>query len=103
MKTIYDYRNNLNLINGCEISKQDFEKLFNKTNEKIRFTFNGWDGKSYDGESRTARVLKANIKDLEDTKFVKVGKSIHYVGESMILDKTTGNINPDANWFVDVK
>lgn len=27
-----------------------------KTDEKITFTFGGWDGKSYDGETRTQNV-----------------------------------------------
>ena len=103
MKTISDYRNELNLINNCTITKNDFEKLFVKTKEKIQFTFNGWDGKSYDGETRTASVLKTNIKGLENIKFIKVGKGIHYIGDRMVLDKTTGTKNPEANWFVDVK
>lgn len=29
---------------------------FTETNEKITFTFGGWDGKSYDGETRTSKV-----------------------------------------------
>lgn len=30
---------------------------FIKTNEKITFTFGGWDGKSYNGETRTQNVF----------------------------------------------
>ena len=29
------------------ITREDFEKHFTKTREKVRFTFNGWDGASY--------------------------------------------------------
>ena len=100
---INEKRNGLNLIeNGYTISKIDFKKLFIKTNENIKFTFNGWDGKSYDGETRNAKVLKTNIKGLENLKFIKVGKGIHFIEDTMILDKTTGTMNPQASWFIDV-
>lgn len=101
--SINEKRNNLNLLeNRVAISKADFQKLFTKTKETITFTFNGWDGKSYDGETRKATVLKTNIEGLENIKFIKVGKGIHYITEEMVLDKTTKTLNPEAAWFIDV-
>ena len=53
----YKLRTQLNLINyNTEITREDFDSLFYRTNEQITFTFNGWDGKSYDGESRSGYV-----------------------------------------------
>lgn len=67
-------------------------------------TFNGWDGKSYDGESRSARVLRSNIPGYEDVRFIKVGKSIHYLmEETLSIEKATGAIYPEASWLVDVE
>ena len=42
---------------------------FIKTNEKITFTFSGWDGKSYDGETRTQNVYTHPA--CPDKKFIK--------------------------------
>ena len=45
MTNAYTMRNELNLRNfGTSITREDFEAHFTKTNESIRFTFNGWDG-----------------------------------------------------------
>lgn len=38
---------------------------FTKTNEKVTITFNGWDGKSYNGEGQTKTVYTKN-----STRFV---------------------------------
>ena len=35
---------------------------FTKTSEKVTFTFNGWDGKSYNGEGQTKPVCIKNSK-----------------------------------------
>ena len=46
----YTLRKSLNLIDAnTAITRKDFESLFCKTAERITFTFNGWDGKSYGG------------------------------------------------------
>ena len=42
---------------------------FTKTNEKITFTFGGWDGKSYNGETRTQDVY--TVPTLPGKKFIK--------------------------------
>ena len=60
---------------GTEITKADFERHFTKTDERITFTFNGWDGKSYDGETRTARILHANLAGLMWREFRILAKS----------------------------
>ena len=86
------------------ITREDFENFFTKTKEKVTFTFNGWDGKSYDGESRRATVYRTTIKGFEGVRLVKVGKGLHYIDEnSMVVEKATGQSHPEAEWLVDVK
>ena len=81
-----------------------FEAHFTKTKEKVTFTFNGWDGKSYDGESRVASVYRTDIKGYEDVRLVKVGKGLHYIEEDHeVLEKATGEYNKQASWLVDVR
>ena len=86
------------------ILREDFERFFTKTKEKVTFTFNGWDGKSYDGESRRATVYRTTIKGFEGVRLVKVGKGLHYIDEdSAVIEKATGESHPEAEWLVDVK
>ena len=89
----YKLRESLNLIEAhTAITREDFESLFCKTAERITFTFNGWDGKSYDGESRSARVYRTTIEGYEDVRFIKVGKGLHYIDEdSDIIEKATAS------------
>lgn len=98
------FRNNFELQRAkTSITREDFEKHFIKTKDKIRFTFAGWDGKSYNGESRTATIYRTDIEGYEDIRFVKVGKSIHYIIEdSAVLERATGESHPKTNWVVDV-
>lgn len=85
------------------ILREDFERFFTKTKEKVTFTFNGWDGKSYDGESRSAKVYRTDLEGYEDARFVKVGKHLHYIDEdSSVLEKATGEYHKEAEWLVDV-
>ena len=45
----YEMRNKLNLQNyNTEITRKEFEEKFYPTKERIIFTFQGWDGKSYE-------------------------------------------------------
>ena len=82
----------------------EFEESFTKTKETVTFTFGGWDGKSYDGESRKARVLRTSIPGYEGIRFIKVGKSLHYIMEDeMRVEKATGESHPEASWLVDVE
>ncbi len=101
----YTLRKSLNLIDAnTAITREDFESLFCKTAERITFTFNGWDGKSYNGESRTARVYRTTVEGYEDVRFIKVGKGLHYIDEdSAVVEKATGERHPEAEWLVDVK
>ena len=98
-------RNSLELKNhNCDITRSEFEAHFTKTTESIRFTFNGWDGKSYDGESRNAKVIRTNLPGYEDVRLVKVGKHLCYINEgSSILEKATGEYHPEAEWLVEVE
>ena len=101
----YALRNSQELKNyNCEIARSEFEAHFTKTREKVRFTFNGWDGKSYDGESRNAGVYRTDFAGYEEVRFIKVGKHLCYIEESRcILEKATGEFHPEAEWLVDVE
>lgn len=100
----YQMRNQLELINRVEITRKDFETYFTKTKESVRFTFNGWDGKSYDGESRNAKVYRTNLPGFETVRLIKVGKALCYIEEDHnILEKATGEFHPGAGWLVDVQ
>jgi len=105
MKSIFDsIREHLDTINyECDITKEDYERLFYRTDERVEFTFQGWDGKSYDGETRTARVIRTNIEGFESVRFIKVGKGLHYVREdTAILEKATGLTHKTVGWLVNV-
>ena len=55
MTNAYELRTHFFLEDyNTAITREDFETFFTRTKEKVIFTFNGWDGKSYDGESRRA-------------------------------------------------
>ena len=101
----YEMRNSLELRNyNTTITRAEFEAHFTKTRESIRFTFNGWDGKSYDGESRNAKVYRTNLPGFEKVKLIKVGKGLHYIDEErQITEKATGEKHPEAGWLVDVE
>ena len=104
MKNLYQMRNAFSLREyNTAITRADFEAHFIKTRESVRYAFNGWDGKSYDGESRSARVYRTDLEGYEDARFVKVGKHLHYIDEdSSVLEKTTGEYHKEAEWLVDV-
>ena len=101
----YAMRNSLELRNyNTTITRAEFEAHFTKTRESIRFTFNGWDGKSYDGESRRATVYRTTVKGYEDIRLIKVGKGLHYIEEDTeVLEKATGEYHKRASWLVDVR
>lgn len=101
----YTLRAQLNMINcNTEITRENFERLFYKTSERITFTFNGWDGKSYDGESRNGYVYRTTIEGYEDVRFIKVGKGLHYIDEDRrIIEKATGIAHKEAEWLINVK
>lgn len=104
MKNLYQMRNTFSLREyNTAITRADFEAHFTKTRESVRFTFNGWDGKSYDGESRSAKVYRTDLEGYEDARFIKVGKGLHFIDEdSMVVEKATGESHPEAEWLVDV-
>ena len=100
----FKLRSNLHIIDGIEINRGEFDANFTKTREKVSFSFNGWDGKSYNGESRSAYVYRTNIEGFEGLRFVKVGKALHLVDEDdMVLEKATGKMNHAVDWLVDVR
>ena len=105
MTNAYTLRNHFTLGNyNTTITRSEFEAHFTKTREAVTFTFGGWDGKSYDGESRRAKVLRTDIPGYEDIRFIKVGKHLHYIDEeSLRIEKATGEAHPEASWLVDVE
>ncbi len=105
MLNAYELRNRFELLDyNTAITRQDFERAFTATKERVTFTFQGWDGKSYDGESRTARVYRTAIKGFEGYRYIKVGKAIHYIEEDCdVLEKATGEYHKRASWLVDVR
>lgn len=104
MKNIFQLRNTFELHEyNTAITRADFEAHFRKTREKVTFTFQGWDGKSYDGESRNAGVYRTDIQGYEDARFIKVGKGLHYIEEDTdVLEKATGEYHKRASWLVNV-
>lgn len=104
MKNIYQMRNAFDLKEyNTAITREEFEAHFTKTRESVRFTFNGWDGKSYDGESRNASVYRTDIEGYEEARFIKVGKHLCYIDEEhLITEKATGEQHPEAEWLVEV-
>lgn len=100
----YELRNEFTRYKyNTAITREDFEAHFQPTKEKVVFTFQGWDGKSYDGESRKATVYRTDVKGYEGIRFIKVGKSIHYIEEDcMVMELATGVSHPRASWLVDV-
>lgn len=105
MTNAYTMRNLMELHNyNTSITREAFEANFTKTKESIRFTFNGWDGKSYDGESRSAKVYRTSLPGYEEVKLIKVGKHLCYIEEDrMITEKATGEQHPEASWLVEVE
>lgn len=103
-KNIYQLRNEFELKEyNTAITRAEFEAHFSKTRESIRFTFNGWDGKSYDGESRKATIYRTDIPGYEEARFIKVGKGLHYIVEdNSILEKATGEYHKKAEWLVNI-
>ena len=59
---------------------------FTKTNDKVTFTFNGWDGKSYNGEGQTKPVYTKNSK-----RFVLAYSAAYKV---YIAHELTGKFHP---------
>ena len=88
---------------NTKLSRIDFDAHFHKTGETVVFTFGGWDGKSYGGESRRARVLRSDLVGFEETRFVKVGNGIHAIVEdSSVIEKATGEAHPTVRWMINV-
>ena len=105
MTNAYALRNRFELKeHNTAITRETFERHFTKTRESVRFTFHGWDGKSYDGESRRATVYRTTVKGYEDVRLIKVGKGLHYIEEDTeVLEKATGEYHKRASWLVDVR
>lgn len=82
-----------------------------KTSEKIEVTFNGWDGRSYNGESRKMNVWVS--KNHPSKKFVYLRQggfesiqngtykidAIFEVTDRMVLNKKTGKYNPAVAYY----
>lgn len=88
---------------------------FVKTNEKIEVTFNGWDGKSYNCETRKMNVWVCD--KMPGRKFVNTRKGgfercdgKHYsidaffaVTDRMVVEKATGIEHPEVDYWCSVE
>lgn len=84
---------------------------FVKTKEIMAVTFNGWDGKSYDGESRRMAIW-TNSK-IPGKKFVNKRQggferidgtrysidAFFEVTDTMIVEKATGIAHPEVEYY----
>ena len=82
-----------------------------KTKEKVEVTFNGWDGRSYNGESKKMNVWVCNT--IPGKKFVykrqggfeswQGGKykidAIFEITDKMVLNKQTGEYHPEVEYY----
>lgn len=62
--------NNVSLLKLEIMAKLRKCGCYVETNEKVTFTFSGWDGKSYHGEPCTKKVWKNCTSNDEDAKYV---------------------------------
>ena len=63
MTNAYTLRNHFTLGNyNTTITRAEFERSFTRTAESVTFTFGGWDGKSYDGESHPEASWLVDVK-----------------------------------------
>ena len=82
-----------------------------KTNEKVEVTFNGWDGKSYDGESRKMNVWVSPTHPNKKFVYKRQGgfyncqngsykiDAIFEITDNMVLNKITGEYHPEVELF----
>ena len=92
------------MTNAYELRNHFFLEDYNTAITREDFEIGGWDGKSYDGESRRATVYRTTVKGYEDVRLIKVGKGLHYIEEDTeVLEKATGEYHKRASWLVDVR
>ena len=86
---------------------------FTKTNEKAIITFNGWDGKSYAGETRKMNVWVSDR--FPEKKFVYLRQGGFYnmgigsykvdavfeITDEMVVEKATGIAHNYASYWTD--
>lgn len=66
MMNVYEMRNRFELKEcNMAISREDFEKFFNKTEESVCFTFNGWDGKAMTVKLVMLRFIRQMLMGLK--------------------------------------
>ena len=84
---------------------------FVKTSEKAEVTFNGWDGRSYNGETRKMNVWtcqthpgkkfvymrKGGFESIQNGKY-KVD-AVFEITENMVVEKATGIAHPEVEYF----
>lgn len=87
-----------------------------KTKEKIEVTFNGWDGKSYNGESRVMNVWASEAHPEKKFVYKRQGgfeswqggtykiDAVFEVTDNMIVNKITGESHPEVElfWYTEV-
>lgn len=86
---------------------------FIKTKEKMEVTFNGWDGKSYHGETRNMAVWVSEHH--ANKKFVNLARvggferidGTHYsidaffeITDTMVIEQATGIAHPQVDYYM---
>lgn len=84
---------------------------FIKTKEKVEVTFNGWDGKSYDGESRIMNVWVCPTHPGKKFVYKRQGgftsiqggtykiDAIFEITDNMVVNKATDIAHPEVEYF----
>lgn len=105
MKNAFTLRKQFELRNfNTSITRADYDTNFRVASETVEFSFGGWDGKSYNGETRKARIVRCLIPGYEEFRYVKVGKAVHLIEDDYeVLEKATGLYHCGCSWMFDVE
>lgn len=105
MNKAYTIREHFKLLDRTAITRESFEQIFHRTQERIQFTLHGWDGpKSRNGETRFGYVYRANVPGFEDCRYIRYGKELLYIDDDRLVEnKATGEYSPTARWIVDIR
>ena len=84
---------------------------FVKTSKRVEVTFNGWDGRSYDGETRKMNVWVSDKHPGKQFVYLRKGgferwqngtykiDAVFEVTDNMVVEKATGIAHPEVELF----
>lgn len=80
---------------NTSISREDFERCFHKTKEKIRFTFGGWDGKVTTAKAESARFTELTSEVAKTTSTSRLeSTSTRFSKTTWLKRKPPANFTP---------